>query len=174
MAIVVIAYPKLAKEDFDWIQNFRKKNDELYYEIVKPHFTLVFPVFDGDQGEIEKHVKEISKDLLTFDFVLNKAEENKDAFNDYWHTFLVPEKGYEKIVDMHDKLYTGVLAKELRDDIPFIPHLGAGNSADRSNVERQVLELDKVGLNISGQIDSLDICEYIDKIVTIEKIKLGK
>lgn len=45
MALLVLAYPELSKNDYDWIQDFRRKHDELYYKIVEPHFTIVFPTF---------------------------------------------------------------------------------------------------------------------------------
>ena len=45
MAYLIIAYPELSQEDYWLIQEFRKQND-FYYSIVEPHFTIVFPVFD--------------------------------------------------------------------------------------------------------------------------------
>ena len=44
MTLVVLAYPEIAESDYERIQNFRKHHDELYYRVVEPHFTLVFPL----------------------------------------------------------------------------------------------------------------------------------
>ncbi len=61
MAYLVVAYPEIEKENFDLIQNYRKKNDILSYSVIDPHFTIVFPVFDLSETsflmEIEKQTK---------------------------------------------------------------------------------------------------------------------
>ena len=44
MAYLVLAYPELTSESFDRIQSYRKDNDELFFNVVNPHFTIVFPV----------------------------------------------------------------------------------------------------------------------------------
>jgi len=45
MAYALISYPELNRCDFEIIQDYRKDNDEWLYTVVKPHFTVVFPVF---------------------------------------------------------------------------------------------------------------------------------
>jgi len=173
MALVVIAYPKLKIKDFRWIQEYRKNNDELFFDVVDPHFTIVFPIFNHtDEGIIIKHIENTANSFGGFDFVLNHAEENKDAFNEYWHTFLVPKIGNKEIIEIHDKLYTGILEKELRKDIPFVSHIGVGNSKEEMVIKEQVLILNSEGVNIHGKIDYLDICRYEEKITTLKRIKL--
>ena len=44
MSLLVLSYPEIEKKHYDWIQTLRKDNDELYYNVVEPHFTIVFPV----------------------------------------------------------------------------------------------------------------------------------
>jgi hypothetical protein len=69
MAQVVLAYPEINENDYLLIQNYRKKNDELYYSVIEPHFTLVFPVFDKKK---EKFIHEIIEKSEDFDqFVCN-------------------------------------------------------------------------------------------------------
>lgn len=43
---------------------------------------------------------------------------------------LVQDEGFSEVVRLHDKLYTVILALELRLDIPFYPHIGIGSSTD--------------------------------------------
>ena len=114
MAYLVLAYPELTSNDFDLIQNYRRDNDELFFKVVEPHFTIVFPVFDISQDEFTKEIKDKSSNLAKFDIVIRCATINKDAFNDYYHTFLVPDEGYSKIVKLHDKLYSDKLKNNLR------------------------------------------------------------
>ncbi|MEI6850356.1 MAG: 2'-5' RNA ligase family protein [Candidatus Saccharibacteria bacterium] len=177
MALIVIAYPKLINSDFEWIQKYRQKNDELYYSVIKPHFTLVFPVFDySDEKSIINHIVKELRNTKTIKFNVNHVEINKDAFNEYWHTFLVPDIGSKNIVNLHDKLYSGVLKKELRTDIPFTPHIGIGNSKNMKLIKKEASRLNSNQINITGLIDCVDICRYEDNdtITTIKKIKLQK
>lgn len=173
MAKVVVAYPKLNHHDFDWIQSIRKDQDVLYYDVVKPHFTIVFPVFtETPEADFIRHIKEKVAGIKPFDFVLSKSVLNKDAFNEYWHAFLVPDKGNKEIINLHDKMYEGLLKPELRPDIPFIAHIGIANDTDKTKMEKLVDELNRNGIDIHGRIESLDICQYDDKITTIKKINL--
>jgi hypothetical protein len=80
MAYLVLAYPELTSENFDRIQSYRKDNDDLFFNIVNPHFTIVFPVFDISEEEFTGEVKNKSAYSVKFDFVIRCATINKDAF----------------------------------------------------------------------------------------------
>jgi hypothetical protein len=43
--LLIVAYPKISKPDHEWIQDHRRKYDELSYQAVPPHFTLFFRSF---------------------------------------------------------------------------------------------------------------------------------
>ncbi len=174
MSLLVLAYPKLNEIDYNWIQEFRKENDKLYFNVSEPHFTIVFPVFDKNKDEFIEEVKKQSRGISKFDFEINVAQVNKDSFQDYWHVFLAPEKGYSKIVKLHDKMYSGKLFSNLRLDIDFIPHVGIGNSKDMTECKKLVDELNKSELSISGSIEKLDVVLYQNnKIETLEVIELN-
>ncbi len=173
MAYLVLAYPNLNKNDFDLIQSYRKENDELFYTVVEPHFTIVFPVFDLTKDVFAKEITQRLKGIEKIDFTIRCATINKDAFNDYFHTFLVPDEGYSQIIKLHDKLYMGQLASNLRLDIDFVPHIGIGNSQDKFACKKMVDEWNKIDFSISGTISSLTIVEYQnDKVLKLKDIKL--
>ncbi len=173
MAYLVLAYPEISKSDFDLIQNFRKKNDELFYSVVNPHFTIVFPVFDQSEADFISEIKKQAKNLNKFDFVLRCATINKDAFNEYFHAFLVPDEGYSNIVKIHDKLYSGMLKDNLRLDLDFVPHIGIGNSVDKFICKKMVDEWNKDEFEIKGKVSSLKIVDYENNLVReIEEIKI--
>jgi hypothetical protein len=46
MALLILAYPTVAESDWAWMQQIRTEHDQRYLQVVDPHFTLVFPVFD--------------------------------------------------------------------------------------------------------------------------------
>lgn len=174
MAYLVVAYPKISQSDFDWIQTYREHNDPRYFSVVKPHFTIVFAVENVAQEILLEEVKKQLAGTKRFDFNLKVATINHDGFGNFYHEFLVPDKGYSDIVKLHDKLYSGILAKHLRLDLDFIPHIGIGNSNEAQISKHHVDEINTVGVNIPGTTDSLDIVEYKDDtVVTLETIPLS-
>ena len=173
MAYLVIAYPEIPKSDFDKIQSYRELNDKLYYNIVEPHFTIVFPVFDKEEAEFIEEIKFQTADFEKITFNLKCATIKKDAFSEYFHLFLVPDEGLSKIIKLHDKLYSDKLNGNLRLDIDFIPHIGIGNSLDKYLCKSMVDEWNKNDFSINGTIKELTIIKYEDNTVTnIEKLEL--
>ena len=173
MSHLVVAYPELKKKDYSWIQELRSKYDILYYDIINPHFTFIFPVFYLDKKELISEVKEKSRGLNIINFSLRCAIINKDSFNDYWHIFLVPDEGYSDITKAHDKFYSGKLKDELFLAIPYIPHIGIGNSTNANDCKILVDELNERNFEIKGKIKNLSIISIIEKKVEdIETIEL--
>lgn len=173
MAYLVIAYPEIGNSDFNLLQDYRKKNDELFYSVVEPHFTLVFPVFNMTENAFRTEIRKKVEGSRGFDFVLRCATINKDAFSDYYHTFLVPDEGYSNTVKLHDKLYGGELKDNLRLDIDFIPHLGVGNSKDKIACKKMVDQWNANDFEIRGTISELTIVSYDGlNIKTLESIVL--
>lgn len=173
MAYLALAYPELSSEDLESIQGYRQQHDELYYKVVDPHFTLVFPVTDTPKEVFIEEVNERAKGFRKIDFVIRCATINKDAFSEYYHIFLVPDKGYSKIIKLHDSLYRGILKDNLRLDIDFIPHIGVGNSKDRFLCKKLVDQWNKKEFSIRGTISGLTVVEYENGVVTdLVKVRL--
>ena len=174
MSYLVVVYPKLEQSDFDWIQEYRKKNDSRYFSIVDPHFTIVFAVSDVSKEDFVTEIKKQAEGLKKFNFEIKVATINQDDSGEYFHEFLVPDSGYSNIVKLHDKLYSGTLAQYLRFDIDFIPHIGIGNADTAQESKNRIDALNAKNLDIKGMIDTLDIIEFTGgPVQTIEKIKLG-
>lgn len=168
MAFLVLAYPKIKQSDFDLIQEYRKKNDELYYSAVEPHFTIVFPIFDQKESDFLSEIERLSKKFSAFDFVLRCATINKDAFNEYYHTFLVPDEGFSKFIKIHDGLYSEKLKENHRLDLDFIPHIGIGNSLNKLECKKMVDEWNKNDFAIKGTVTTLTVVEFENN--TVRKI----
>lgn len=173
MSLLVIAYPELEKKDFDWIQSVRKEHDERYYKVLDPHFTIVFPVFNFNSKSFINHIENASRKFKKFYFVLRCAQIIKDTFSNYTDVFLIPEEGYRLFVILHDALYTGPLAKELRLDIPFIPHIGIAGYADTGKCKNLTDKLNSKNIEIVGAINKLNIVTYVnDTVTTLHEIAL--
>jgi hypothetical protein len=174
-ALIVLAYPEIKKSDYERIQEFRKRNDELYYHVVEPHFALVFPIRKGWEAKpfISEIVKQV-QGVRPFEFCLRCAVLNKDSFNDNYHTFLVPDEGYSKIVKLHDKLYADKLFPQRALFANFVPHMGIGNSKDPLRCLEMAESWNKEEFAISGRIAILDVANYEnDTVKTIQRISLG-
>ncbi|MCK4655782.1 MAG: 2'-5' RNA ligase family protein [candidate division Zixibacteria bacterium] len=173
MSLLAISYPELEPKDFDWIQSIRAEHDELQFELVKPHITLVFATEETGQSELIDHVREVCEEALALRFVMRRAIVMKDHFGDYWYVLMVAAEGYSEIVKLHDQLYTGVLSCELRSDIPFIPHVTIGNSKDPQACATLADRLNAENLAIIGRISSIDIVTYENnRIETICQVEL--
>lgn len=173
MAYLVIAYPDLEKKDFDKIQHYRELNDKLFFKVIAPHFTIVFPVFDKTETEFIDEVKLQATNIEKFNFKIKCSTINKDSFSDHYHSFLVPDEGFSNIIKLHDKLYCDKLKDNLRLDIDFIPHIGIGNSLDKYLCKSMVDEWNKTDFSITGAVTKLTIVKYDnDKVTEIESINL--
>ena len=174
MAYLVVAYPKIEKSDFNFIQKYREQNDPRFFSVINPHFTLVFAINDIGKDSFVNEVKDKITAVEPFDFVINVATINQNDDGNYYHEFLVPDTGYSNIVKLHDKLYSGLLVPHLRFDIDYIPHIGIGNSEKATTSKQRIDELNAIGVSISGIVDSVDVIQYEDDAVTtVEKINLS-
>jgi 2'-5' RNA ligase superfamily len=172
--LLVVNYPTISADDFAWIQEIRQQEDELNFSSIDPHFTLVFPIIEIDRATLVSHAKQSLEGMQPFEFTLRCAVLCNDAFSKYTHVFLVPDEGYSNIVKLHDRLYTGIIADELRLDIPFIPHIGIANSLDPHHCKRLVDRLNGQHFEIQGRIDRLDVISSQGDIVeTVELINLA-
>jgi 2'-5' RNA ligase superfamily protein len=128
MNLCVLAYPSVSTSDYERIQEFRQHNDELYFHVVEPHFTLAFPLAGW---EVEPYIAEVKKQLQgfrSFDFCIRCATLDKDAFSDFYHAFLVPDEGHSQIVKLHYQLCADKFFPYRQLHVDFIPHIGIGRN----------------------------------------------
>lgn len=175
MALAVLNYPTLSDNDFDWIQSIRRKHDRLYYDVVNPHVSLVFPIDGIERSTLIGHVHKQARSTAPFEAVFRCAILGDPDFEDHAHAFLVPDEGFSNIVRLHDQLYTGPLADFLRLDMPFLPHVGIANTPQPEACKKIVDELNAEDFEIRARVEGLDMVEYDGSSVqTIERIPIGR
>ncbi len=173
MSYLVLAYPNLDQRDYSWIQQIRKQYDVRYFDLVKPHFTIVFKVDDIEESALIKHVEDTVKNTRQISFSLRYTVAVKDSFSDYTDVFLIPDRGNSDIIRLHDKLYTGILEDKLIFDIPFIPHLGIGSSLNQTDSKKISEQINGERFSVNGRITTLDVTKFEEtKIESIKKIRL--
>lgn len=156
-------YPEL--EDASKIQELRRKHDP-YFNVMPPHITLVFPVPEMDRDTIVNHVTGVLRDRVPFNIRLKGLTK---SFDDW--LFLCVEQGNDKIIELHDCLYTGIFEKHLRTDIPYIPHIGL--SLFHTDREYQIAEREARTLNLAykSTIRSIHIIHLNDALTEIDWTK---
>ncbi|MFL0269315.1 2'-5' RNA ligase family protein [Candidatus Clostridium radicumherbarum] len=95
---------------------------------VRPHITLVFP-FDSDTKttELKEHISTVLSNITPFEIFLNGITPTNN-FGKY--LFLNIQKGSEEIIEIHKRLYTGILENYFPDWLKgktFLPHMTIGN-----------------------------------------------
>ena len=174
MANLLISYPTISDVDYDWIQNIRTNHDPFYFSVVKPHITLIFGTNKLNKQQLLKHVQ---KELQGFQKIVinfNSALVVEDDSKSFFHTFLIPSEGYDQISKLHDLLYQGEMASELRLDIPFIPHIGIGTSENEQDMNTLAGQINKKTVSIQGFLDTLTLVQFDgSKLEDLSKISLS-
>lgn len=174
MAIAVVNYPAFSRDDYGWLQSVRRRHDPLYFDIVDPHLTLVFPTDNISELEFIDHVREHAKAFSAFEAVFRCAILGDPSFQEHAHAFLVPDEGFSDVVRLHDRLYTGLLEKELRLDLPFVPHVGIANTPTAAACKVIIDELNAQAFEIRARVETLNVIGYDGKRVwNIEQVHLA-
>lgn len=170
--LAVANYPQLNQKDYNWINDYRKKNDD-YYDMINAHFSFVFPTCNFEPDDFIKEIKKQASGVQKIKFQIKCVLRNNDQTNDYWHVLLVPDKGFSDIVKLQGKLHSGLLFPTQRLDLDFIPHIAIGNSKDTKKCKIMVDEINSMDINICGVIKQLEIIQLKDnKISTLDIVKL--
>lgn len=106
------------------IDNIRNKYDPLA-DHVRPHITLVFP-FESEipTDDLRKHISANISGIAPFELVLSGISPVES------YLFLNIVKGGNEIVELHKRLYTGILENyfpEWLKEKAFLPHMTVGN-----------------------------------------------
>jgi len=173
----LIHYPKIDKSK---INEFRHKYDP-YVNLVDSHITLVFPVpSEIGLGELINHVSRQLTGWQPFEAEIKGLEKSWD----HW-LFLTLEGGNKKVIELHDKLYEGILSPYLRSDIEFVPHIAIGLFVkDQYDLrDPKAVEFDRETYNVALReaealdvvqtylMDSLTLIEIDDKFKTSKTLK---
>lgn len=137
----LVFYPTI---DTHGIDSFRAKYDFLA-DVIKPHITLIFPVripTDIHESDLLEHIQQITDTWKKFEIRIQGLELSWDNW-----LFLTVSKGNQRIIELHDALYSEQMNSFWRKDIGFIPHVAIGiftkNSERYDLKDPKRMELDK-------------------------------
>jgi 2'-5' RNA ligase len=173
LSLLVVAYPEIEQRNYDWIESLRVKYDQAHYNIVRPHFTLVFPAKGIAEKNLIDHVEACVRTLPPISFVLRSASTIYDQFEDRWLVLLIPDEGNGRLSKLHDSLYTGILADKWLMKIPYIPHVTIATLEDCQKCKELTAEVNREGLEIAGRIMVVEIMSYQNEALKpIKRVRL--
>lgn len=153
--LAVVYFPSINLEE---INKFRQKYDP-NWNIIKPHITLISPISDVPK-DLFQHIETIAKGVKSLPINLNGLTKSFDNY-----LFLQVKEGNHEVIELHNKLYSGILAPYLKSDIPFSPHLTIGyfgtenNELNKELYEKAYAEAKEMNINIDCNFDNLTLIE---------------
>ena len=169
MDFCAVNYPKICSEGYEWIQSVRREHDHLFFDVIEPHFALVFPTNKVGKSTLIAHITEISARFSPFEAVMRCATLGDPDFMNHAHAFLIPDEGFSDVVRLHDALYTGPLRSELRLELPFVPHIGIASTPHVEECKDIVDCLNAESFEMRAVVDTISIIGYDGKTTWIIK-----
>lgn len=173
--LFTLAYPTLSVQDKRYIEEFRILHDG-HANLVEAHFTMVFGVDENTMSEERyiSHIEKASAESQTTPFHCRYAMVGADRFSETAYVYLVPDEGFSKLSLLHDRLYSGSMASQLRLDIEYVPHITIGSCTDRDEAKRLCHELNSRGVSVSGTVDTLTVAALANgKLKNLSSFALG-
>lgn len=147
----IVIFPQLREKNL--IQDIRDRYDPLASKIA-PHITLVFPFKSKISSlELRQHLETCLLKFPKFSSVLQGI--SYEAGN---YLFLNIIEGRERIIEIHDLLYSGLLEKFLSQSDTYQPHMTVGhfnNSTAAKTAIKEIKELKHGDRQFEIKIDKI-------------------
>ena len=128
----IIIFPNFS--NIQLIEEIRKKHDPLY-KYIAPHLTLVFPFQSVlSKEELIEHLENQLRELCPFELIARGITGASDGY-----VFLDIKVGNDSVIELHDKLYSGLLKPFHNRYIPYTPHITIAKLKDEVT-QREVVE----------------------------------
>ncbi len=139
------------------IEEIRKKYDPLAYN-VRPHITLVFPfISDIEYNRLKKHVEEALLSFPPFNIELKGITPSRINGN---YIFLNLKEGQEEIIEIHKKLYTGILEvyrPQWLKNTRYIPHMTVGSIEAEERYSQALEEVKTMDKSFRALINKISV-----------------
>jgi len=146
MKQAIVIFPERNKE----IELIRKKYDP-FYKKFRMHITLVFPFKYIDQNQLNEHIKKSILGIKSFKLVLNGVKKSPKEY----YLYFIVKTGNKSILAIHKRLYSHLLTKWLRKDIPYIPHITLGVFKTKAQINKALEKLKNKNLKLETVVDRI-------------------
>jgi 2'-5' RNA ligase len=156
----IMIFPELSNMNI--IDEIRAKYDPLAHH-VRPHITLVFP-FQSEisASELMAHLKGVLSQIEPFKIILHGITPVQ-SFGNY--LFLEITEGIEEIVDIHKRLYTGLLESFHPQWLKaggYYPHMTVGKLESVEEYRNAIEDVKDINDIFSGVVNKVSV-EIIDE-----------
>jgi 2'-5' RNA ligase len=170
MPLLIVAPLEATRIDLGRIEAIRRRHDPRH-AVIGAHVTLVFPFDAPDAATAADHLGAVAAEQGAIALRLSAYLAVRDADDRQSHVFLVPDHGRAEVEALHDALYSGPLAGQLRSDIPFIPHITVGVREHHHEAEDLVRELGQAG--IAARLPALELVAFDGAAVSrLQRVEL--
>jgi 2'-5' RNA ligase len=171
--LYVLCRPLLG-DALDRIEAFRRVHEPERAKLVPAHITLVFGVTSVSADELMTLASEAVADTGPFAVSLAHAETFEDPASGEHKLILMVDRGADRLTQLHERLYAGMVVTERRAAIPFRPHITVATSRCRDVICAAHLEVGQV-LPVHGCIETLSVVALRAGAITpIADLRFGR
>ena len=147
---VVVIFPKF--ERLDLIEQIRSVFDPLAAS-VKAHITLM-PPFEDDVSpeQLHSHIEQAIQNIQPFHINLQSITGHEGEY-----LFLNVKRGNDKLIELRDKLYSGILATHFLPQYTYVPHLTVGRLTNQKLFLEAVATAQEVTATFETQISKVSV-----------------
>lgn len=159
MKRAIVLFPKF--DNIETAQAVRERFDPLA-NYIAPHITLVFPFESAlSTQELREHIVRALQGVKRFPVQLGGVTGD---FRD-GYLFLNVKRGNDEIIDLHDRLYRGVLEPYLFRKVTYCPHMTIGRLEQQTAFDQAIEELAGFSELFEAEIDRI----YLENIDSHER-----
>jgi 2'-5' RNA ligase len=148
---VIVIFPRF--ERLDLIEQIRSVFDPLA-AIVKAHITLVPPFEDDASSEqLHSHIKQAIQNIQPFHITLQGITGHEGEY-----LFLNVKRGNDELIELRDRLYSGILATHFLPQYTYVPHLTVGRLPNSELFLKALATAQELTATFETQIS--EVCVY--------------
>jgi len=149
MEFAIVAFPVI--EYADLVMSVRRRFDPLD-GLLPPHVTIVFPFSEpGIEQTLERHVAHAIAGVSPFAIQLDRPTSAEDNY-----IFMELSEGADRFALVHDRLYSGMLARHRSSAHAYRPHVTIGHLSPSEDVAAATEHAAEVlPRPLHGRVDSI-------------------
>ncbi|MEM7253220.1 MAG: 2'-5' RNA ligase family protein [Pseudomonadota bacterium] len=166
MVSYALCYPTFSPEDGRLVEQFRRTFEPDRARLVGAHVTLVFGTGLVAPPELSRLVRRAIGTIPRFSTTLARVATDEDPISGSFKLYLVPSDGQAQFRSMYRRLHAGRLARDVRPNTPFAPHITIATSRIEADIAQARVEARALPLPMAATIDSVVIASLRDHILS--------
>lgn len=164
MALYVVAYPRFAAEDAQWIEDLRRRHDPQAGRLAA-HVTLVFAARGVAVAAAVDHLRAVAAATPPFAVDFTEVALRPGLGEASFYAYLLPARGGAVLRALHRALNQGPFAGT--DSLPFEPHVTLGCSQEPGALAALVARFSDPPPDVQAEITALHLLEVDGADLTV-------